>query len=54
MWRHKLGTPASEDVLVSSEPDEAYNMFVYRSRSSNYIFVGASSSITSDIKVGRG
>ena len=26
-------------------------MYVYRSRSSNFIFVGASSSITSDIKV---
>ena len=28
VWRHRLGTPAAEDVLVLTESDEQYDLEV--------------------------
>jgi oligopeptidase B len=33
IWRHRLGTPVSADVLVISEPDERFNLDVALTRS---------------------
>ena len=37
-WRHKLGTDASQDVLVFHDEDEAYFLFIHKSRDEKYIF----------------
>ena len=37
-WRHKLGTDASQDVLVFHDEDEAYFLFIHKSRDQKYIF----------------
>ena len=48
VWRHELGTPASADVTVFHEPDEAFWVGAGLTRSRHYIEVGASSSVTSE------
>lgn len=48
VWRHVVGTDASQDVLVLEEPDERYWMGVGRERSGDFVVVGLGSSITSE------
>ena len=48
VWRHRLGTDPSADVLVREEPDDRYYLSVRRSRSGAFIFIGAESAITSE------
>ncbi len=49
LYRHILGTPDSEDILIYHEPDEAYFLFVGKSRSQAYILIRTSSKITSEV-----
>ena len=48
VWRHRLGTSSSSDVLVRQEDDDRYYLSVRRSRSGAFIFIGAESAITSE------
>jgi oligopeptidase B len=48
VWRHLVGTPASDDVIVFEEPDERFRTGVYLTRSERYIVVGSSSMVTSE------
>ncbi|MEN8234319.1 MAG: S9 family peptidase [Actinomycetota bacterium] len=50
IWRHRLGTPASEDQLVHEERDDRYYLTVHRSRSGDFIFIAAGSAVTSDAR----
>ena len=50
IWRHRLGTDPSADALVHQEDDERYYLSVWRSRSGGFIFIGAESAITSDVR----
>ncbi|MEA3503201.1 MAG: oligopeptidase B, partial [Actinomycetota bacterium] len=50
IWRHHLGTEASSDVLVCQEDDDRYFLSVQRSRSGDFIFIGSSSAVTSDVR----
>lgn len=38
VWRHRLGTDPSQDVLVFYDADEAYFLFIHKSRDGKYIF----------------
>jgi oligopeptidase B len=49
--RHVVGTPASDDVVVFEEPDERFWVGVGLSRSERYIEIGASSKITSEVRL---
>lgn len=49
VWRHKVGTDASEDVRVFHEPDEAFWAGVGQTRSEKYLMIEVSSKITSEI-----
>ena len=51
IWRHKLGTPASEDVLVYEETDEKFGVGVGADRAERYLMIIASSSLTSEYRV---
>ena len=51
VWRHMIGTPASEDVIVYQEDDEKFNVGVGLSRSQRYLLVGSASSLTSEIRL---
>ncbi|MET0715474.1 MAG: S9 family peptidase, partial [Mycetocola sp.] len=48
LWRHEVGTPTRADVLVLSEPDERFWVGVGVTRSSRYVQVVVSSSVTSE------
>ena len=49
VWRHAVGTAASEDVKVFTEPDDRYWVGVGRTRSRKYLVVELGSKITSEI-----
>ena len=51
VWRHRLGTPASEDVLVLDEPDERYWLGIGRTRSRRLLVIAAGSKVTSELHV---
>ncbi|GAB4285590.1 MAG: oligopeptidase B [Oscillatoriaceae cyanobacterium] len=48
IFRHSLGRNIKEDVLLHYELDEAYNIFVYKTRSMSYILMYVGSLITSE------
>ena len=51
IWRHKLGTAASEDVLVYHEKDDTYYNGVYKSKSNKFIIIYNSSTLVSDYRI---
>ena len=48
VYRHTLGTPASKDVMVYEDPDERFNVHVYRTRSRDFLIVQTGSHTTSE------
>lgn len=48
VWRHRIGTPVSEDVLVFHEEDEHFWVGVGVTRSERYLLVSAASKTTSE------
>ena len=50
VWRHVIGTPPSDDVLVYEEPDEHFFISLTRSRSGKYVFIAAESKTTSEVR----
>jgi oligopeptidase B len=48
VWRHRVGTPASSDVLVFEEPDERFWVGIGLFRSERRIFIRSASVLTSE------
>ena len=48
VWRHKIGTPTSEDVLVLEDLDERFFVGVGLTRSGQWILIESSSKISSE------
>jgi oligopeptidase B len=48
VWRHRIGTSASEDVKVFEEPDERFFVGVDRTRSDKWIVIESSSRTSSE------
>ncbi len=53
IYKHKLGTPETDDQLVFHEKDETFDTFVYRSKSEKYIIIGSNSTLTSEFQISR-
>ena len=51
VWRHQVGAPANEDVLVYEEPDERFWVGVGLTRSERFIVIDIHSKITSEVRV---
>ncbi len=51
VWRHRVGTPQSEDVKVFHEADEHFSLGVGASRSEKYLFISMASKVTSEFWV---
>ncbi len=49
VWRHLVGTPATEDVVVFEEPDERFWVGVALTRSERFLVISASSKLTSEV-----
>ncbi|WP_312074814.1 S9 family peptidase [Chryseobacterium sp.] len=48
VFRHKLGTEYSEDVLIFHEKDETFDVNVFKTKSLEYIFIASSSTISDE------
>jgi len=51
VWRHEVGSAASVDVRVFSEPDERFWVGVGLTRSRKYLLIEAGSSVTSETRL---
>jgi oligopeptidase B len=49
VWRHTLGTPVDDDVLVLREDDEYFTLEVERTRSGRFVLIEAASKMTSEV-----
>ncbi|HKJ07007.1 MAG TPA: S9 family peptidase, partial [Flavobacteriaceae bacterium] len=48
VFKHVLGTDPSEDLQVYFEEDETFNVYVYRSKSDEYIILGCHSTVSTE------
>lgn len=48
IFKHKLGTPSSEDEMIFHEEDDTFYTFVYKSKSQQYLIIGSTSTLTSE------
>jgi oligopeptidase B len=48
VWRHLIGTPAADDVVVFEEPDERFWVGVDLTRSERYLVISTASKLTSE------
>ncbi len=51
IWRHRLGTDPSEDVVVHHESDERFWVSVGRTRSDRFLVIGVGSKVTSEYRI---
>jgi oligopeptidase B len=51
IYKHKLGTPATDDKVVFHEEDETFSTFVYKEKSKKYLVIGSSSTLTSEFRI---
>ncbi len=49
IWRHRVGDPREAATLVFQEDDERFSVWVERSKNGAFVFVGAASSLTSEV-----
>jgi oligopeptidase B len=49
VWRHRVGTPAADDVIVIEENDQRFNVGVGLTRSERYVSMTIASSLTSEV-----
>ncbi|HEU4425007.1 MAG TPA: S9 family peptidase [Pilimelia sp.] len=50
VWRHVIGTPATDDVIVYEEPDERFWVGVELTRSQKFILIDVHSKLTSEVR----
>ena len=48
IYKHKLGTDTTKDILVFFEKDETFDVAVYKSKSKKYIIINSSSTLTTE------
>ncbi len=51
VFRHRLGTASTDDVLVYEEKDDTFSAFVYKSKSKKYIIIGAYQTLSQEYQV---
>ena len=49
VWRHRLGTPQSDDVVVFDEPDERFYVSVDLSRSGEWVLIESASKLCGEV-----
>ncbi|MBA6155188.1 S9 family peptidase [Tenacibaculum sp. S7007] len=51
IYKHILGTDASEDILVFEEKDETFGTFVTKTKSKKYIVIGSYNTVSTEYQV---
>ena len=49
VWRHRVGTPAEQDVMVFEDPDKHFHVNVSQTRSERYLVIRSASELTSEV-----
>ncbi len=50
IFRHDLGSPQDQDVLVFEEKDETFSCYISKSKSKKYLFISSQSTISSEYR----
>ncbi len=51
IYRHIMGTPDVDDVLIHHEKDETFNTYVYKTKSEQFLVIGSISTLTSEYQI---
>lgn len=51
VFKHRLGTPASEDEEIYHEADPTFLTYVYKSKSKKYIIIGSYQTVSNEFRV---
>ena len=51
IFKHKIGTPATDDVEVFHEADETFSTTVYKTKSKKYIVIGSFQTVSQEYRV---
>lgn len=51
IFRHKLNTSSTEDVLVFNETDDTFNVSISKEKSRKYIVIGSGSTLTTEYRI---
>lgn len=51
IYKHRLGTPTTDDELVFHEKDDTFSTFIYRTKSKKYLVIGSFSTMTSEFQI---
>ena len=51
IFRHTLGTPASEDVEVYHETDDTFRTMVYKSKSKKYLIIVSAQTVSTEYRI---
>lgn len=49
--RHELGTSVSHDVEIYHEKDEAFHVFVFKTRSEHFLVIGSSATLSNEFRI---
>jgi oligopeptidase B len=50
IFKHRLGTPAKNDVLVYNEKDETFSVYLSQTKSRKYILINSTQTLTTEIR----
>jgi len=51
VWRHRVGTPADQDVIVFEEADRRFHISVGSTRSERFVVIRSASVLTSEVRL---
>lgn len=51
IFKHKLGSNPSEDVVIYFEKDDTFNVSIYKSKSKKYLIISSESTLTSEFQI---
>lgn len=51
VWRHAIGTPASQDKLIYEEKDDTYYVSLHKTTSKHYVIIHLASATTSEVRL---
>ncbi|MEY3385415.1 MAG: hypothetical protein RIR53_226 [Bacteroidota bacterium] len=51
IWKHRLGTPQSDDIMVYEEKDEEFSTGVYKTKSDKFIVIVSSQTMSDEYRV---
>ncbi len=51
IFKHTLGTPATEDKEVFHEKDDTYIAYVYKTKSKDYVVIGSYATVSQELRV---